>query len=153
MDWRAQCQPELRSIVPESFRNPIRQEQEWFRMCQAGDREGRTFMAYDQALASRVRKLLDGVGRIEEKPMFGGLTFMLDGKMCCGVEKTRLMVRIRPERHDEFLAKPGAKPMDFTGRPMRGFLFVDGQALRGPALSSWIREAVTYVKSKPAKKR
>ena len=111
-------------------------------------------MTYNEALAARVRKNLEGVGRIEEKPMFGGLTFMLDGKMCCGVEKDRLMVRVPPDRHDEFLAKPGAKPMDFTGRPMRGFLFVDAGVLRsGPTLSSWIREAVTYVKTRPAKER
>jgi TfoX/Sxy family transcriptional regulator of competence genes len=109
-------------------------------------------MSYDKALAARVRKQLDGVGRIEEKPMFGGLTFMLDGKMCCGVQTGRLMVRIPPERHAEFLAKPGAKPMDFTGRPMKGFLFVDAASLRTPAaLSGWLREAVAHVKSAPAR--
>jgi TfoX/Sxy family transcriptional regulator of competence genes len=81
-------------------------------------------VAYDEGLAQRLRDLLDELGGVSEKKMFGGLCFLLDGKMCCGVVKDELMVRVGAERHVEALNKPHARPMDFTGRPMKGFAFV-----------------------------
>jgi hypothetical protein len=78
-------------------------------------------MAYDEKLAQRVRQALSGQDGIVEKKMFGGLAFMLHGNMSVGVEKDRLMVRVGPDRYDEALARPHARPMDFTGRPMKGF--------------------------------
>ena len=77
-------------------------------------------MAYDEKLAARVRGALAGRGGVEEKKMFGGLTFMLRGKMCCGVLKGDLVLRVGPDRAAGALKSPHARPFDFTGRPMKG---------------------------------
>ena len=84
-------------------------------------------MAYDQKLADRIRALVAGRPGVSEKAMFGGLAFLLDGRMFCGVNKDDLMVRAGPARHDEALAKPHARSMDFTGRPMKGYVFVGAE--------------------------
>jgi hypothetical protein len=76
-------------------------------------------VAYNEALAHRVREALAGRNGVTEKRMFGGLTFMLADKMCCGVVKDELMVRVGPEGYEAALKEPGAHPMDFTGRPLR----------------------------------
>ncbi len=77
-------------------------------------------MAYDEELADRVRRIFaDRNVAVEEKRMMGGLCFMVDGKMCVGVEKDRLMARIDPEIYEESLGRKGCVPMDFTGKPMR----------------------------------
>ena len=108
-------------------------------------------MSYDETLAQRVRRTLAGQGEIEERRMFGGLTFMLNGEMCCGVDKGRLMVRVLPEHQSELLRRPGARPMDFTGRPLKGFLFIDPVGFQdAKALEWWLRQAVEFV-LKPAK--
>ena len=77
-------------------------------------------MAYDEELAERIRAALGDRADVSERKMFGGLSFMLRGNMCCGVDKTNLMVRVGSEAYDEALAQPGARLMDFTGRPMKG---------------------------------
>ena len=84
--------------------------------------------------------------------MFGGLTFMVRGHMCCGVAQSRLMVRVDPETYDRLLAEPHARPMDFTGRPMRGLLFVEptGTATSS-ALGRWVARAVKHAESQPSK--
>ena len=77
--------------------------------------------------------------------MMGGLCFMVDDKMCVGVEKARLMVRIDPEVHEKALGMKGAAPMDFTGRPMRGFVFVDAKAVASdPDLDKWLDLALEF---------
>ncbi len=81
-------------------------------------------MVYDEKLADRIRKMLTTRKGLVEKKMFGGITFMLNGNMCCGVVKNNLVVRIGPERYEKVLAEPHVQPMDFTGRPLRGFVFV-----------------------------
>ena len=81
-------------------------------------------MVYDEKLAERVRKTLIHQKAIEEKKMMGGLTFMVNGKMCVGILKDDLMVRLNPEVYDAALKKEGCRKMDFTGRPMKGFVFV-----------------------------
>ena len=92
-------------------------------------------MAHDEQLAARVRQFFKArVVAFEEKRMMGGLCFMVDRKMCVGVEKKRLMARIDPSVYERALGRKGCVPMDFTGRPMRGFLFVDGE-LMGFAVS------------------
>ena len=103
-------------------------------------------MAYDPSLAKRVSKYFDDQGRsYEAKPMMGGLCFMVDGKMCVGVEKNRLMARIGPEAYDEALKRKGCTPMDFTGKPMRGFVFVEPEGLRGDKnFGFWIELALAY---------
>jgi len=111
-------------------------------------------MSYDEALVKRVRRALEGQGNVEERRMFGGLTFMLDGKMCCGVDKGQLMVRVLPERQHEFLKKPHAKLMDFTGRPMKGFLFIERAGVSdAKGLNWWLKQAVTYVRTNTKARR
>ena len=111
-------------------------------------------MSYDETLASRVRRVLANRSDIDEKAMFGGLAFMLGGHMCCGLVQSKLMVRVDPSAYDRLLREPHAKPMDFTGRPMRGFLYVDPAGLVSlPALEKWIARAVQYAESKPPKSR
>jgi TfoX/Sxy family transcriptional regulator of competence genes len=113
-------------------------------------------MAYDEALAERVRTLIGRSQKnIEEKRMFGGLCFMVNEKMCVGVEKERLMVRLDPAVYNEAMRRPGCRPMDFTGRVMKGFVFVDSDVLNSDAeLEYWVDLALDYNKiAKPSRKR
>jgi TfoX/Sxy family transcriptional regulator of competence genes len=105
-------------------------------------------MAYDEALADRVRSLIGRTHKdVEEKRMFGGLCFMVNDKMCVGVEKERLMVRLNPAVYDKAMQRPGAQPMDFTGRVMKGFVFVDAAVLEpDDELEYWINLALDYNK-------
>lgn len=113
-------------------------------------------MAYNEKLADRVREIISVTHKItEEKKMFGGLCFMVNNKMCVGVEKERLMVRLDPERYDEVMEKEGCKPMDFTGKVMKGYVFVDIEALNTKKkLEYWMKLALEYNKTaKPSKKK
>ena len=108
-------------------------------------------MAYAEQLAARIRTLLANRTDVTERKMFGGLTFMVGGHMCCGVNGDELIIRLDPEREDEALARPHARPMDFTGRPMRGFITVRPDGLKGRRLSAWVQEAVARAESLPPK--
>jgi TfoX/Sxy family transcriptional regulator of competence genes len=108
-------------------------------------------VAYDENLAARVRTLLAGRTDVTERKMFGGLTFMVAGHMCCGVNGDELIVRLGPEHEDEALARPHARPMDFTGRPMPGFVTVQPEGLKGAQLNQWVRQAVARAESLPPK--
>ena len=108
-------------------------------------------MAYDEHLAARVRTLLASRTDVSERKMFGGLTFMIGGNMCCGVNSDELIVRLDPDREDEALAGPHARPMDFTGRPMRGFVTVRPHGLNGDRLNRWVQAAVARAESLPPK--
>ncbi len=111
-------------------------------------------MAYDAELAQRVREVLDAMDLevVSERKMFGGLVFMLNGNMCCGVDATKLMLRVGTERYAAALAKPYASLMDLTGRPMRGFVYVSRAGFATPsALQEWVRLAVDFARSLPAK--
>src|SRR5215510_3268986 len=100
-------------------------------------------MAYDEKLASRIRKELDRRSDVVEKHMFGGVAFMVRGHMSCGAAGPSLMVRVDPTEGDGLLREPNVRPMDFTGKPMRGFLFVDAPAIATAAtLRKWIGRAV-----------
>ena len=112
-------------------------------------------MAYDELLAERVRKALSHEKRVEEKKMMGGLTFMVNGKMCVGVHTDELMCRIDPDAQSEALKHSGVRLMDFTGKPMRGFIFVKENALKKhEELNYWIRLALGFNKrSKATRKR
>ncbi len=113
-------------------------------------------MAFDEKLADRVRGLISPQNKnTEEKKMFGGLCFMVNDKMCIGVEKERLMVRIDPEIYEEAMTKEGCKPMDFTGKIMKGFVFVDAAAVTTKAkLGYWVALALAYNKiAKPSRKK
>lgn len=102
-------------------------------------------MAFSEKLASRVRGVLAGAPRCVEKKMMGGLTFMVNGKMCVGILKDDLMVRIDPEMHEKALARKGCREMDFTGKPMRGFVFVGpGGTSTKKSLESWVALALDF---------
>lgn len=113
-------------------------------------------MAYNEKLANRTREIIALTHKkIEEKKMFGGLCFMVNEKMCVGVEKERLMVRLDPAKYDEVFGKEGCKPMDFTGKVMKGYVFVDIEALSTEKkLNYWIQLALEYNKvAKPSKRK
>jgi TfoX/Sxy family transcriptional regulator of competence genes len=113
-------------------------------------------MAYDEKLAARVReRIAETQQHVEEKKMFGGLCFMVNDKMCVGVEKERLMLRIDPEKCEEAMEKEGCRPMDFTGKPMKGYVFVDTDVVRTKKqLDYWIGLALDYNKiAKVSKKK
>lgn len=103
-------------------------------------------MAYDELLEERIRRFLTATQiKHEAKRMMGGLCFMVNGKMCVGVEKSRLMARIGPEAHDDALTRKGCRPMDLTGRPMRGFVFVEPEGLASEReLAFWVKLALAY---------
>jgi TfoX/Sxy family transcriptional regulator of competence genes len=107
-------------------------------------------MAFDEKLAARLRRLLSDRDDVSERAMFGGLTFMLGGHMCCGVNRDELIVRVHPDDESAALTRPHARRMDFTRRPMRGFVTVGPEGLRGRALSRWVRQAVAYAESLPS---
>ena len=104
-------------------------------------------MAYDEKLAGRIRAILADHADVREQKMFGGLTFMVGGHMCCGVNGDELIVRLDPDQENDALARPHARPMDFTGRPMRGFVTVQPEGLKGAQLNRWVREAVAQAES------
>jgi TfoX/Sxy family transcriptional regulator of competence genes len=113
-------------------------------------------MAFNEKLADKVRELIvETETNIEEKRMFGGLCFMVNDKMFIGVEKERLMVRIDPAICDEVMEKDGCVPMDFTGKIMRGFVFVDQEVVTTKKkLSYWVDLALAYNKiAKTSKKK
>ncbi|HMS85050.1 MAG TPA: TfoX/Sxy family protein [Nitrospira sp.] len=107
-------------------------------------------MAYNERVAERIRKYFTRQKGVEEKRMFGGLCFMLNGHMCCGIEKDRLMVHVLPDRYETLLKKPHARKMDFTGKPLKGFLFISEAGYRTAAgLARWLNEAVDCVDPPP----
>jgi len=109
-------------------------------------------VAYDEKLAARIRKILQVRPDVVEQHLFGGVAFMVRGHMSCGVVGSTLMVRLDPADADRLLREPHARPMDFTGRPMRGFLFVDPPGLGTAAvLRKWVRRATDLADSKPLK--
>jgi TfoX/Sxy family transcriptional regulator of competence genes len=112
-------------------------------------------MAYDTGLAERIRAVVRGRKGVSEKEMFGGIAFLLDGKMFIGIVKNDLMVRVGPDRHEEALAKAQVRPMDFAGRPMRGYVYVAPAGCRDArALAAWIdwSAAFTATVKKSAKR-
>lgn len=107
-------------------------------------------MAYDENLADRVRAVLAGQA-LTERQMFGGLAFMIGGHMACGVVKDTLMVRLGPEAAGRALDQPHVRPMDFTGRPMKGMVFVEPAGLHESGLRHWAGAAAKYARSLPPK--
>jgi hypothetical protein len=108
-------------------------------------------VAYDEKLADRVRAVLPVGEAITEKAMFGGLAFMLGDHMACGVVKDALMLRLGPEAADRALDQPHVRPMDFTGRPMKGMVFVGPEGLAGDALRQWVEAALGFARGLPPK--
>lgn len=105
-------------------------------------------MAYNEFLADRIRHAFSEKNIItEEKKMMGGLTFMLNNKMCVGVVHDELMARIGPNEYANALQKPGVRPMDFTGRPMKGYVFVNSEGMdKDEELADWVNLSVAFNK-------
>jgi TfoX/Sxy family transcriptional regulator of competence genes len=110
-------------------------------------------MSFDDILALRVRKALKKFTPFEEKKMMGGLTFMVNEKMCVGILKDELMCRIHPEKHDEVLKNPGCRTMDFTKKPMKGFVLVGQEGTsQEKDIEFWIKLALEYNPEAPVSK-
>lgn len=109
-------------------------------------------MAYDEGLAERLREVYVGMPDVTEKKMFGGLAFMVRGHMSCGVVNDTLMARVGPASYADALARPHAREMDFTGKPLKGFVYVDAEGIESDdALASWVRLSLEFVGSLPPK--
>ena len=110
-------------------------------------------MSYDTELAERIRAAIGDTDGVVEKKMFGGLAFMVQGHMCCGIARNALMVRVGPEAYDDALTEPHARPMDFTGRPLRGMVYVDPPGyLSDDGLAEWVGRGLAFVDTLPPKK-
>lgn len=111
-------------------------------------------MAYNEHLAERVRETLKRTANVEEKKMMGGITFMVNDKMCVGVSKNELMARIDPDIYEVALRRKGCHEMNFTGRPMKGFIFVDPKGTSNKRdLNYWIDLALDFNKKAKASKK
>ncbi|MCB9081117.1 MAG: TfoX/Sxy family protein [Lewinellaceae bacterium] len=113
-------------------------------------------MAYDEFLAERIRRSLQVQRAVfTEKRMMGGLTFLVEDKMCVGVVGDNLMARIDPEIYEVALQKPGAREMDFTGRPMKGYVFVEPEGVdREEDLAAWVKLCLAFnPKAKSSKRK
>ena len=102
-------------------------------------------MAYDEAVAKRVRSALGKTSDVVEKKMFGGVAFMVRGNMCCGVIGDRLMLRVGPKGYEAALSRPHARTMDFTGRPMKGLVYIEPEGFASARdLKTWIERAMEF---------
>jgi hypothetical protein len=109
-------------------------------------------MAYDEKLADRVRGLLAGRRGLNEREMFGGIGFTIDGKMVAGVHGKELIARAPAEEHSWVVKEPGARTFDITGRPMKGWILVGpGGTAKGPSRKKWVERSVSFVATLPAK--
>jgi TfoX/Sxy family transcriptional regulator of competence genes len=113
---------------------------------------GRYRVPYDERLAERVRLVVKKRRGVSEKKMFGGIAFLLRGNMFCGVVEQQLMVRVGPDAYAQTLARAHAREMDFTGRPLKGMVYVEPAGVRSPEhLRSWIDRGLQFVKTLPPK--
>ena len=109
-------------------------------------------MAYDENLAARLQQIFARRQDIQERKMFGGLAFLCGGHMCCGVVRDRLMLRVGPAAYEEALGRPHVKPMDFTGRPSKGMIYVEPEGVvADAALRAWVEHAMRFVTTLPSK--
>ena len=108
-------------------------------------------MAYNLKLAERIRSELNGIPVVEKK-MFGGVGFLLNGNLACGVNKNDLIVRVDPEKQNILLKKPHVKPFDLTGKPMKGWLLVEPDGVKtGKQLGAWVKEGAEFASKLPPK--
>jgi len=109
-------------------------------------------MAFDEKVAARVRAALKGRRGVAEKKMFGGIAFMVRGHMAIGVNDDTLMVRVGPDAYEASLARPAAREMDFTGKPLRGYVYVGPKGFASAAgLGEWIERALAFNRTLKAK--
>jgi TfoX/Sxy family transcriptional regulator of competence genes len=103
-------------------------------------------MSYDERTAARIRAVLARRRDVVERKMFGGLTFMVNGAMCCGITAEALVVRVGPAAYEAALAEPHVRPMTFTGRPLAGMVYVDPPGYRtARGLGRWVQRGVEFV--------
>ena len=112
-------------------------------------------MAYNEKLAERIRERLRELPKVKETKLMGGLAFMVNGKMCIGVYKDEMLCRIDPGVREELLERPGSSVMQFTGRPMKGFVLVDESGMKSSQnFEFWIAQCLAYNKhAKSSKKK
>lgn len=111
-------------------------------------------MAYNEKLVNRIREALADVPRTDERNMFGGVCFMVNGKMCVGVAKDEMMCRINPDIEEEALERAGCRPMDFTGKPMKGYVFVSDEGMKTKKdFMHWINLSLEFNKLAKASKK
>ncbi len=109
-------------------------------------------MAYDEGLAERLRDCLAARDDVVEKKMFGGIAYMVRGNMCVGIIQDELMVRVGKENHAEAVSLPHARVMDFTNRPMKGFISVAPEGfVEDDDLANWVQRGLDFVLTLPAK--
>jgi TfoX/Sxy family transcriptional regulator of competence genes len=109
-------------------------------------------MAFDEGLAQRIREALAAERGVSEKRMFGGIAFLLNGNMAVGVVKDSLMVRVGPDNYETLVAESNAREMDFTGKPMKGFVYVGAEGLATDAdLARWVGYGLSFARSLPRK--
>ena len=109
-------------------------------------------MAYDEALAQRIRAALNDVPGVVEKKMFGGIGFLLQGNMACGVNGANLIVRISPDSYAAAINQPFVRPFDMTGRPMKGWILVAPEGVKTKRqLGAWVRRGVEFARTLPPK--
>lgn len=102
-------------------------------------------MAYNENLSDNIREILMNVPNVTEKKMFGGICYMVDEKMCIGVVKDEIMCRINPEIEDELLEKVGCRPMDFNGKKMKGYVYINEEAFRTKSeLEYWVNLCLEF---------
>ncbi|MBK7105024.1 MAG: TfoX/Sxy family protein [Ignavibacteriae bacterium] len=111
-------------------------------------------MAYNEQLANRIRQKLSDLPNVIEKKMMGGLTFMYNDKMCVGILKDELMCRIDPALHEESVEKIGCRTMDFTKRPMKGYVMIDESGMKSQAdFGYWLNLAIDFNKQAISSKK
>lgn len=109
-------------------------------------------MSFDEHLAQRIRRILGDERPVNERRMFGGLAFMVNGHMCCGIVGDDLVVRVGANQRKSALSDPNARPMDFTSRPMKAFVYVGPAGCRSAAdLKRWIKRGLKFVLALPPK--
>jgi TfoX/Sxy family transcriptional regulator of competence genes len=109
-------------------------------------------MAYDEQLADRIRAALPDRDDVTERKMFGGIAFMVGGNMTCGVIKEDLMARVGPDADEQALEEPHTRPMDFTNRPMKGYIYVAPEGVADDdSLQAWVDRCVDFAESLPRK--
>ena len=109
-------------------------------------------MAYDDGLAERIRGIFESMENVVEKKMFGGLCFMVNGHMCCGLTQEDLMIRVGKPNYEKTLKKEYARPMDFTGKPLTGMIYVASRGIsEDQVLKDWVQLGLDFVKTLPPK--
>jgi TfoX/Sxy family transcriptional regulator of competence genes len=109
-------------------------------------------VAYSEELAERMRTALAASRNLEERRMFGGLAFMVNGHMCCGVVGDELMVRVGPDLYQSSLAQPHTREMDFTGKPLQGLVYVGTQGIATERqLGEWVQRGLAFISTLPAR--